>query len=141
MATDKRPGGLTALAVLNFVFGGLGAIFTLIAFGGLALIREGIKQAEASGVKYEGQSMTIAYVVIALTGVAAFLLIISGVGYIKQAKFGRSMGTLYALVSLAGSVIGMATGGGIGIGTILFSVYPVLTLILVNTTFKNNLVN
>jgi hypothetical protein len=26
MAEGKRPGGLTALAVLNFVFGGLGAL-------------------------------------------------------------------------------------------------------------------
>ena len=26
----KRPGGLTALAVLNFVFGGIGAIVALI---------------------------------------------------------------------------------------------------------------
>ena len=29
MSEGKRPGGLTALAVLNFIFGGLGAIGAL----------------------------------------------------------------------------------------------------------------
>ena len=67
MANGKRPGGLTAMAVLNFVFGGIGAIAALLAFGGLSLISEGVKQAEASGVKYEGQSMTIAYLLVGLT--------------------------------------------------------------------------
>jgi hypothetical protein len=141
MALGKRPGGLTAMAVLNFVFGGIGAIFTLLAFGGLALIREGIKQAEAQGVKYEGQSMTVAYVMVILTGVAAFLLICSGVGYLKQKKvLGRSFGTLYALISLSSTAIGIATAGA-GIGAVLFAVYPLLTLILVNSSFKNDLVN
>ena len=137
----KRPGGLTALAVLNFVFGGIGAIVALIGFGGLTIIKEGIARAEASGAKYDGPSLTMAYVVIALTAVGALLLIISGVGYIKQARFsGRVLGTVYALVSLGGTVLAGATGG-IGIGSVLLAVYPLLTLILVNTTFKTDLVN
>jgi hypothetical protein len=137
----KRHGGLTALAVLNFVFGGIGAIFTLLAFGGLALIREGIKAAEQSGVKYEGQSMTIAYVMILLGGLSALLLITSGVGYIKQKRFlGRTLGSLYAVVSLTSTVVGVATVG-IGIGGILFAIYPLVTLLLINTSFKNDLVN
>lgn len=137
----KRPGGLTALAVLNFVFGGIGAIVALIGFGGLTIIKEGIARAEASGAKYDGPSLTMAYVVIGLTAVGALLLIVSGVGYIKQKRFsGRTLGTVYALVSLGGTVLSGATGG-IGIGSILLAVYPLLTLILVNTTFKNDLVN
>jgi len=137
----KRPGGLTALAVLNFVFGGIGAIVALIGFGGLTLIREGIKKAEESGAKYDGPSLTMAYVVIALTAVGALLLIVSGVGYIKQKRFsGRTLGTVYALISLGGTVASGAAGG-IGIGSILLAVYPLLTLILLNTTFKNDLVN
>lgn len=141
MALGKRPGGLTALAVLNFVFGGFGAIGALIAFGGLTLIREGVKAAEATGAKWDGQSLTGAYIVILLTGIAAFLLIVSGVGYIKQKRWGRNMGNLYALVSIAGTVVGVATGGGVGAFTILFSVYPLLTLILLNSSFKAHLDN
>jgi len=142
MAEGKRPGGLTALAVLNFVFGGIGAILTLLGFGALALIREAVKQAEASGAEYKGQGYTMALVGLALLGLAAFLLITSGVGYLKQKQFlGRTLGTVYALVSLGGTALSVMTGGGIGIGTIIFSVYPVLTLIMVNGTFKDDLVN
>ena len=137
----KRPGGLTALAVLNFVFGGIGAIVAIIGFGGLAIIREGIKNAEAQGGKYDGPSLTMATIVIALTAFGALLLIVSGVGYLKQAKFsGRTLGTLYALVSLGGTVAS-AAAGGLGIGSVLLAIYPLLTLILVNTTFKNDLVH
>ncbi len=141
MADGKRPGGLTALAVLNFVFGGIGAIFALLAFGGLSLIREAAQRAEAAGAKVE-QSLGLAYVVVLLTAVGAFLLITSGVGFLKQKKFlGRTLGTVYALVSLGGTALTVVNGGGIGIGTIIFSVYPILILIMVNTTFKDDLVN
>jgi hypothetical protein len=54
---------------------------------------------------------------------------------------GRTIGTVYALISLGGTAVGIVTGGGIGVFTIIFSVYPVLTLIMVNTTFKDDLVN
>jgi hypothetical protein len=96
----------------------------------------------ADTVKYEGQGIAAAYIVILLSAVGAFLLIVSGVGYLKQSKFmGRTLGTVYALVSLGGTAVGVVTGGGIGFFTIIFSVYPVLTLIMVNTTFKDDLVN
>jgi hypothetical protein len=141
MAMGKRPGGLTALAVLNFIFGGIGAIAALLAFGGLSLIREGIKQAEAQGLKYDGQSMTMAYVGIGLTALSAVLLIAAGVAYIKQKAAGRTLGTLYALVSIGGTVLSFATGGAIGVFGVVFLVYPLLTLVLVNTSFKNDLAN
>jgi hypothetical protein len=139
--TGKRPGGLTALAVLNFVFGGFGAIGALLGFLGLGLIKEGIQKAEAMGGKYDGQSLTGAYIVIALTAVSAILLISAGVGYLKQSKGGRALGNMYVLASLAGTVVGVVTGGGIGAFTVLFSIYPVLTFILINSSYKQNLSN
>ena len=138
----KRPGGLTALAVLNFVFGGIGAIAALIGFGGLALIKEAIETAKEHGGTYTGQSLSMAYVAVALTGLGALLLIVSGVGYIKQSKFaGRTLGTVYALISLGGTALSWATGGGVGVVGIIFCVYPLLTLILLNSSFKNDFTN
>jgi hypothetical protein len=134
---QKRPGGLTALAVLNFVFGGIGVIASLLGFGALAVIKEAMQQAQEQGVAYTGQSLTMAYVGVGATAIAAVLLIISGVGYLKQSPFaGRGLGTLYALVSLGGTVLSIATGGGIGLLAVVFAVYPLLTLILLNTSFK-----
>ena len=141
MSLGKRPGGLTALAVLNFVFGGFGAIGALIGFAGLTVIREGIQKAEQLGTKYDGPSLTGAYIVIAATALSAVLLIASGVGYLKQTKTGRSLGNVYALVSLAGTIVGVVTGGGVGAFTVLFSIYPLLTIILINSSFKAHLTN
>ena len=139
MSLGKRPGGLTALAVLNFVFGGFGAIGALIGFAGLSVIREGITRAEQAGAKYDGPSITGAYIVIAAMALSAILLIASGVGYLKQTKTGRSLGNAYALISLAGTVAGVVTGGGVGAFTVLFSIYPLLTIILINSSFKAHL--
>jgi hypothetical protein len=142
MAIGKRPGGLTALAVLNFVFGGIGALAAMLGFGGLTLLREAIHKAQDNGLHYEGQSLTMAYVSIGMTALCAFLLLVSGVGYLKQRRFtGRTLGNLYGLLSIGGTAVSAATGGGIGLFSILFLVYPLLTLILINSSFKADLVD
>ena len=59
----------------------------------------------------------------------------------KQKASGRTLGTMYALVSIGGTVLSLATGGAIGVFGIVFLIYPLLTLVLVNTSFKNDLTN
>lgn len=146
MAEGKRPGGLTALAVLNFVFGAFAAIATLLMVAGLAAIKMMIEEAQREGFKGDMSDipqMWAVYVQILLLAVGAILLITSGVGYLGQKKFmGRTLGNGYAVCSLAGTVLGLAFGDAkFSIGTMIFMVYPVLTLIMVNTTFKDDLVN
>ena len=143
---DKRPGGLTALAVFNFIFGGLGVIgaLGLLALIGAAEVvanEAGTSLAEAT--EESGASVGILYVSLILMLVSASLLIASGVGYIKQKLFlGRKLGNAYACLSLLNTVIGLAMiGGGFGVGTIIGLIYPILTLALLNTTFKEDLVN
>jgi hypothetical protein len=149
MANGTRPGGLTALAVLNFVFGGIGLIASAIAFLAIGAVKyaggELSRELAKEGVKVESQSggsgATLLYIAVLLTGVGAVLLIASGVGFLKQKRFsGRTLGTVYGLVSLGGTMLGIVTGG-FGPGDILFIAYPLLILIMVNTTYKNNLVN
>ncbi|MCX5746089.1 MAG: hypothetical protein NT062_26730 [Proteobacteria bacterium] len=139
MAEGSRPGGLTALAVLNFVFGGLWALFTLIGLAGLALLN-------SAGAKIDGEpvgSQTMAFVSLLLVALSAFLLITSGVGYIKMKRFmGRTMGTAYAILSLGSTLLNvLVLDESFGIAQIIFTIYPVLTLIMVNTTFSDDLVN
>jgi hypothetical protein len=83
------------------------------------------------------------YVSLALSLVSVLLLIVSGVGYLGLKKMlGRTMGNAYAVVSIASSVIGIVMlNTGFGLSTIIGLVYPVLTLILLNTTFKDDFVN
>ena len=139
MSDGQRPGGLTALAVLNFVFGGLGAIGLLALFaliGAAENASEGRMSVELA--KQPGSGLVLLNLVLALATVT--LLIVSGVGYLGMKRMlGRTMGNLYAVVSLASSAIGIMVAG-FGFGTIIGLVYPLLTLALINGTFKEDLV-
>jgi hypothetical protein len=134
---EKRPGGLTALAVLNFVFAGLG-ILALLALFALLSAAEGA--AAAAEVKV---STGLVWALLLLGFVRMGLLVTAGVGYLGQKRFlGRTLGNTYAILALADTGIGLAlVNTGFGIGTLIGLVYPVLTLILLNTTFKDDLVN
>ncbi len=157
MAEGRRPGGLTALAVLNFVFGGLGAIGVLLLFGLLAVAKKIVDTAEKTAVAsgdVETQqeiaelneavaSSGALWIAILLSVISVGLIIASGVGYLGQKKFlGRTLGNAYGITALVKSMHGILfLQGTFSILTILFLVYPILTLILVNTTFKDDLVN
>jgi len=139
---DKRPGGLTALAVLNFIFGGFGALGIL---GLLALLGAASTVANEAGAAEAVEAMSKGPIVLVLilSLVSSVLLIASGVGYLGQKQFlGRTLGNGYAVASILSSVIGLAMmDQGMGIGTIIGLIYPILTLVLLNTTFKEDLVN
>jgi hypothetical protein len=152
MSEGKRPGGLTALAVLNFVFGGLNAIgflglATLIALRGAleeAAEQNADKDMQQALEFWDKVGMWLFYVNLIAYAISAFLLIASGVGYLKQKRgLGRSLGNAYAIVAIAFLVItGVATSdhpeGGFSLGTLILLIYPALTLALLNTTFKED---
>ncbi|MBN2183286.1 MAG: hypothetical protein JW715_15350, partial [Sedimentisphaerales bacterium] len=82
-----------------------------------------------------------------LTIISGVLLLLSGIGYIKQKRImGWGLGNLYAIISIVSSIVSCflfprEIGGGFQIATLIGLVYPVLTLILLNTTFKEDLTN
>ncbi|HZN41716.1 MAG TPA: hypothetical protein VFD82_23125 [Planctomycetota bacterium] len=151
MSESKRPGGLTALAVLNFIGGGFNVLLVL----GLAAIAAALSVAaehppdEETRKAFEAwQKMGSSwlYFIIGSCVVSAFLLIASGVGFLKQSKvWGRMMGNICAALSIASSAvfvfaIDKEAGGGFELQTVIWLIYPVLTLILLNTTFKEDFV-
>jgi len=145
----RRPGGLTALAVLNFVFSGLGllGVLALVAvFGMMDTLKHSAANAHDREVLEAFANMPTALwaMMIISSVIVAALLIIAGVGYLKMRRWGRMIGNAYALLSVATQIVEVVTipselGGGVGIGTIIGLVYPVLTLIFINTTFKEEL--
>ena len=153
MSEGKRPGGLTALAVLNFVFGGFGvigilalwAVYALVtgamvtAAGGTAGAQDVANAANAIN-QQSGASILISLI---LSVVSVTLLIVSGVGYLGQKKFiGQRLGSIYGVVSIAQTVLSILfLKSGFGIGTIIGLTYPILTLVLLNNTFKDDFVN
>ena len=140
MSAEQRPGGLTALAVLNFVFGGLGAIGMMAILAVITAADEATHgDVFRQSTSHPGAGLAWTNLLLALGTV--ILLIVSGVGYLGQKRFlGRTMGNAYAICSLAQSAVGFMVGG-FGIMGVIFLVYPVLTLALINGTFKGDLVN
>ena len=156
MSSEKRPGGLTALAVINFIIGGfgiLGALGSAIAVPMLTRLPPEAaadippeQLAQIDAMLEIGTPVFLMLAVVSL--ISASLLIIAGIGYVKQKKFlGRTIGNAYGIFGILATLsrvfmMPAALGGGsFGLGTIIGLVYPVLTLILIDTMFKDDLVN
>ncbi len=131
-----RPGGLTALAVINFViagFLGLGLLAMLILIGGSKERPEGLTE----GFLYARTLFLV---------VDVALLVLAGVGYLRQKLvMGRFLGSGEAVFSLLffGYVLSYTLGQGY---PFMFSnlqqlIYPGITLVLLNVVFRENLVN
>ena len=159
MSEGKRPGGLTALAVINFVLAGLVLLGVLGFVGGGVALKympeseiakmPAEKQAEMEKAKKIFADPTIQVLNILNLPVGA-LLIISGVGYLLQKKvMGRILGNCYVLLDIVLSVLGIVLmdpelvegAGNFNLMSIVGFIYPLLTLFLVNVTFKEDLVN
>jgi len=137
--TGYRPGGLTALAVLNFIFGGLGVIVLLIAFLGLSVLQAAANHAGVTGT---APVLTFIYIALLLSTIQVILLITSGVGYLGQKRFtGKTLGSVYGILGIVGSIVGYLGFRQFDISSIIGLIYPVLTLILLNTVFKDDFPN
>ncbi|MCK4850662.1 MAG: hypothetical protein KAT11_04880 [Phycisphaerae bacterium] len=151
MNEGKRPGGLTALAVLNFIFsaGGLigvmGMITVIVLFG--KLVENMDEQARTQFEALQAIGLPWFICLLAVSVLSSILLLISGIGYIKQKKFmGHTLGNAYAILAIITGIVSAVImkpeiGGGFTIGAIIEFIYPVLTLILLNTSFKEDFTN
>lgn len=149
----KRPGGLTALAVLNFVFGAL-EVFGAFGLGFLLAVRNDwvpIKNPEARSKMLQpvaGADDLVLQVLIVVIAVKAALLVLSGFGYLRQKRLlGRGIGSVYALTAIVyaiGVPLWLGDRGGerfaFSLASIVWLLHPLLTLVLVNGTFKEDFV-
>ena len=142
MSEGKRPYGLTALAVLNFVFVGFVAVGAQALWARYSLVPStpDVAIAAYSLTQQDGPMILIAAI---LMLVSMTLLIVSGIGYIGQKKIlGQRVGSIYGMIGIAGTVLVLLVAKtGFGIETIIGLTYPILTLVLLNTTFKDDFVN
>lgn len=167
MHEGRRPGGLTALAVLNFVGAGLDVIdiislVAMVALGGVIADRmerdakaRGTDDREPTLSKKDEQALAAvrgfdrigrgklaAYM--ALLGACAVILITAGIGYLRQRRWGRLLGNLYAVLAITAVVCEMfiiprESGGGFRFAALVGFIYPVATLFFLNTTFREDL--
>lgn len=148
MSAGKRPGGLTALAVFNFIF----AFFSLLEILGMALALQFADEAAEGASEKDREAFeafqelgpAVFISIIAITAVSGILLTVSGIGYLKLSNlWGRMMGNAYALLAIVTSVVSgvvmpAVLGGGFNLMTIIGFIYPALTLLLLNVQFKKD---
>ena len=89
------------------------------------------------------QDSRLLLVALVLALISVILLVLSGVGYLKQKKLmGRLIGCIYGIIAVASAVISLVLGHTIfGIGTVIGLIYPVLTLVLLNSVFRKDFIN
>jgi len=139
---------LTALAVLNFVFGIVGAIanvatavFGKIVLDHIADSNARLSEQQVQAIRRARHVLQYVWLTLPLALVVSVLLIVSAVGYLQMKKMGRTVGTAYAILALLNVVLTLTlVGTGFSLSMLIGLVYPVLTLILLNTTYKNVLV-
>lgn len=147
----KRPGGLTALAVINFILGGFGIISSALSFLSMSMIGNvsTTGMPEAAKAKIEALQKidpSLFAIMIGMSIISAMLLFLSGIGYIKQKRvLGRIMGNIYGFYGIVSVIVSYLIIpkelSGHGIWSIVGIIYPTLTLILLDTSFKNDLNN
>jgi hypothetical protein len=152
MSEGKRPGGLTALAVFNFVFAvwgliGLLGLVAMFAFIGKIPTDDMNEIQKAQIEAFQNMGFSVFILILALSIVSGVLLLLSGIGYLKQKRIlGWCLGNAYGVISIIGSIVSAfmfptEIGGGFGIATLIGLIYPIVTLVLLNTTFKEDLTN
>src|SRR5262245_27820312 len=93
--TGQRPGGLTALGVLNIIFGALGGIGVLITFAAINNYERLLNTPEGKDLP----AKEVFFVLLLLNLVSATLLFVSGIGILGQKRFmGKILANCYGLL-------------------------------------------
>jgi len=143
-APRRRPGGLTALAVLNFVFGGLGVLSTIIGVISWLVLRSMMESHEAGmhdlATAFDKAGLTLGHLVVTsvLRLISSAVLIAAGAGYLKMTRTGYILGHVYAGLALINILVNLAVTPGLEgfLGAIGELIYPIITIALLNTVFK-----
>jgi amino acid transporter len=91
MNQEKRPSGLTALAVINFVFSGWGLIGLLGLAAMFAFIgqipTDNMNETQRAQIEaFQNMGIPVFIFIFVLSIISSVLLLLSGIGYIKQKK-------------------------------------------------------
>jgi len=135
---STRPGGLTALAIFNFIlcaFGVLGIMGNMAAIGMMM-----------SGAVKSNPGMPDVNIIIVLTilnGLSTILLVVSGIGYMKlKVVLGRYVGSAYGILGVTtGILAAVLMKQEFGMLNFAMLIYPLLTVIVLNTVFRKDFIN
>jgi len=129
---------LTALAVLNLLLAGLYSLALVDLWGKIRAAETNTAEEAARVVP----NKELAYAALLLGVVSVTLLIASALGYLGQKRLlGKFLGITYGLVGLAWTAAGVLSAKEFTTQHILPLAYPLLTLVLLTTVFKDDFPN
>jgi len=125
MTKSKRPTGLTALAVINFIFV-IGLLFSIATYFSTDLLAKA--------------GLTVNLYTILSPIITAILLLTCGIGFIKMDYImGYWFGNIFGVLSLLNIIVFNAIRGFSGFaGHIPSMVYPIILLFLLNLKYKEH---
>lgn len=155
MTPSRRPGGLTAMAVINFIlfaWGLLEMTSVITAAAAKQNYPDGpTPDLDPESMEYRLASLAVEpgiadmstddlTVLALLAGIVSLLLLISGIGYLLQRRvMGYVLGCVYAAGSIGTKMFSFFyISPDFHIGGVLVLIYPLLTLFLLNTTFRDD---
>lgn len=122
-AQSKCPGGLKAMAIVNFVFAGIWTFWFIICLFAITELDLGSRWLQAA---------------IWLRSFEMALMVVSGIGYLMQNRIlGRYGGIAFASLAIFTTLMEATMVYYFNILTIIWLIYPVLTLIMLNTVFRD----
>jgi hypothetical protein len=137
-----RPGGLTALSIFNFIFGGLSGLMNLVALATIPMARgQMLENAEKSGQSIDGiPGEGVMYLFAGMAMIRAGLLITSAIGYLQLKRgLGRMLGNIYVVAALCAIVAEIALAPrGFTIASLIDFAYPLITVYLLNVVFRRD---
>lgn len=136
----KRTGGMTAIAVINFVFGGIDALSCL---GGLVVVNS-IMSNSIMTLANGGRIGMILLVTSLARLPRAGAAIVAGIGVLKLAPWGRTWTLVYAILGVLVAFIGWLVDLGLpnqnqdsrlglALGAVISCIYPAILLYVINT--------
>lgn len=139
----QRSGGMTAIAVLNFIFGGGGI---LVALFGL-IFANSMMSNPAMTLGAKGSQIGMLMLAAALLSLpSAGAAIVSGIGILKLATWGRTWTLVYAILGIVATFLGLLLTTAINdlnpqakqdvhpaISIVIGCIYPTILLYLINT--------
>ncbi len=146
MAVSNRPGGLTAMAVFNFVFGGIAILVWLVTMAQIGSRHERrMEQQRQRLIEPDfvpaSKRLKLARCLLGLA--YGGLLIASGVGYLLQKRgLGKTLGLLFVLTCVGQTLVNVIlVDKRMGPLSLWMVVYTVMTVIVLFTVFKDDFPN
>jgi hypothetical protein len=135
---QTRTGGMTAIGILNIVFGCIGCLFALVTvLGGGLLTALGTAAGESgaeTGAEFAAGGGEVAaaggaIMLFGLFGLAVgVILFVAGIGVMKVAPWGRSLSLAAAALAIVSNIGKAVILSAFGIGTVFGLIYPAVLI-------------